>query len=128
MTEVEVKMQVTDIITKLVFTKHREAYSDALEVRVDWCYEGEAANAPIPLWHISAGIFVETPTQKYALEEGRRKLISAAEQAIKRYVNDAVYLQLSINLYPEITEYHQNYEKIKPNTHSKTRRIQANTR
>jgi hypothetical protein len=46
---------------------------------------------------------VETQTQQHALEQGRRKLISAAEQAIKRFVKDAVYLQLSINLYPGIT-------------------------
>ena len=104
MTELDVKKKAAEIISELVFTLHREEISDTSEVRFYWCYEGEAANAPIPLWEISAGIFVETPTQKYALEEGRRKLISAAEQAIKQFVKDAVYLQLSINLYPEITE------------------------
>ncbi len=104
MTEFAVKMKVVEIISELVFTQHREVHGNTLDVQIDWCYEGEAANAPIPLWQISAGIFVGTPEQKRVLEEEKRTLIAAAEEAIKRVVRDAVYLQLSINLYPEITE------------------------
>jgi GTPase Era involved in 16S rRNA processing len=108
MTELEAQKKAGEIIAELVFERYREEISDTFDVRFHWCYEGEAANAPIPLWEISAEILVETSAQQKVLEEGLRKLTNAAEEAIKRVVRDSVYLQLSIHVRPEMLETNQH--------------------
>lgn len=96
------KTKVAASILEVVMRLHPEEFSSPVDIHILYCEEGEAANAPIPLWHISAELIVENDAQKHIiLGENRTKLEELrliAEQAIEQYLRDRSNLEISVKV------------------------------